>query len=75
MTNPHLIFKGKYGYINKIVYNFIVKNHHNNMSDYDVAIAVSQSNYLSHVTPPTAFQAALAIRALRSAGLICHDYV
>lgn len=72
MTNHDYIsiFKGPKGYINKIVYNFICANADKGLTFQEIALAIPHLPYCSHVTAPTAFQAALAIRALRRAGMV-----
>lgn len=64
------IFKGPKGYINKIVYKYICANADKGFTFQEIALAIPNLPYCSHVTPPTAFQAALAIRALRQAGIV-----
>lgn len=66
-----LIFNGKNFYTNKFVYNFIIRNEEKNLTFTEICFAASEeaAKQFKHKAP-TPMQVALAIRALRRAGLV-----
>ena len=71
-TLQAIIFNGKNGLINKLVYNYIVRNEEKKLTFTEICFAVSSeySESFRGRKKPTPFQVALAIRALRKAGLV-----
>jgi len=66
------IFNGSKGLLNKLVYNYIVRNEDKKLTFIEMCSAVS-SEYADSFRgrkKPTPFQVALAIRALRRAGMV-----
>ena len=68
-TLQAVIFNGKNGLINKLVYNYIVRNEEKKLTFTEICSAVS-SEYSGGRKKLTPFKVALAIRALRQAGLV-----
>ena len=70
-TLQAIIFNGKNGLINKLVYNYIVRNEEKKLTFTEICFAIASEHSESfRGRKKPSFQVALAIRALRRAGMV-----